>query len=53
MSRGYDSGGHHKDDEKYKDNYDKIFKGKWPCPECGMSRTQGHKLDCTHNWRNK
>lgn len=46
----YDSGGHKKDDQKYKENYAKIF-GK-PCVECGLEKGQ-HKMDCTMNWRNK
>ena len=49
MSWTYDSGGHHKDDKKYKENYALIF-GK-PCTECGLKN--GHKMDCTMNWRSK
>jgi hypothetical protein len=44
----YDSGGHKKDQKKYKENYDKIF-GK-PCPECGLMKGR-HKMDCSMNWR--
>jgi hypothetical protein len=49
----YDSGGKQKDHKKYKENYDKIFGGKWPCKECGNNQVQGHKLDCSNHWRNK
>lgn len=47
MSWTYDSGGHHKDDYKYKKNYANIFDK--PCSECGLK--SGHKMDCTMNWR--
>lgn len=39
----YDSGGHHKNQKLYAENYDRIF-GK-PCPECGMRKGQ-HKMSC-------
>lgn len=50
---GYDSGGHHKDNKKYAENYDRIFGAVWPCEECGNRQAQGHKMSCSHNWRNK
>lgn len=50
MSWQYDSGGHKRDDTKYKENYSNIF-GK-PCSECGMTKGQ-HKMDCSMNWRAK
>jgi len=53
MGWQYDSGGHKKDPKKYKENYDKIFSSEWPCPECKNTRAQGHKMDCSKNWRNK
>lgn len=53
MLASYDSGGHHKDQEKYEENYGKIFDSKWPCPECDNTRAQGHALSCSKNWRNK
>ncbi len=54
MSWTYDSGGHHKDQGKYEESYKNIFKGSvWPCPECNNKRSEGHKLDCSKNWRNK
>lgn len=42
MPRMYD-----KDDEKYKENYDRIF----GCKECGMKGGQ-HKMDCSRGRQN-
>jgi hypothetical protein len=57
MEYPYDSGGKHQDDKKFKENYDKIFSQNYDesgnCLECGMPRVQGHKMDCSKNWRNK
>lgn len=50
MNWNYNSGGHHKDDKKYKENYDSIFKK--PCTECGEPPGQHHK-NCSLNWRAK
>lgn len=52
MLVSYDSGGHHPDQEKYAENFGKIFKNEWPCPECGGSRVTGHESDCEKHWRN-
>lgn len=49
----YDSGGHGKNHGKYADSYKNIFKNKWPCPECGNNRGQGHKMSCSEHWKNK
>lgn len=57
MEYPYDSGGKHQDDEKYKENYDRIFSQNYDengnCRECGLPRMKGHKLDCSKNWRNQ
>ena len=53
MSWEYDSGGHQKDQKKYSENFDKIFKAEWPCPECKGTRIKGHNTDCSNHWRNK
>jgi len=49
----YDSGGKKKDHKKYKENYEKIFNGTWPCPVCEGTRAKGHTEDCPHHWKNK
>lgn len=49
----YDSGGKKKDHKKYKENYDKIFNGVWPCPECGGTKVKGHASTCSNHWKNK
>ena len=49
----YDSGGHDKNHGKYADSYKNIFKNKWPCPECGNTRGQDHKMSCSEHWKNK
>ena len=49
----YDSGGKKKDYKKYAANYDKVFNGTWPCPECGGTRVSGHSKDCSNHWKNK
>lgn len=43
----YDSGGKHKDQKKYVDNYERIFGKK--CDECGkmIKDGQGHSEDCS------
>ena len=53
MAWHYDSGGKNKDPKKYREGYEKIFGGKWPCEECGNKQSQGHKLDCSKHWKNK
>lgn len=51
----YNSGGKAVDDKKYSQGMDRIFGDKYDdegrCKECGLKRIQGHKLDCSHNWR--
>jgi hypothetical protein len=49
----YDSGGHEKDNQKYRENYEKIFGGQWPCSECENKQSQGHKMSCSQHWKNK
>jgi hypothetical protein len=39
----YDSGGKHKDQKKYVENYERIF----GCKECGVKGGQ-HKMDCSN-----
>lgn len=46
----YNSGGHHKDQKKYSENYDRIF-GK-ACDECGMRGGQ-HKDTCAAGRKRK
>lgn len=56
MSWVYDSGGKDRDDEKYKENYERIYKDVYDednlCVECRNPRPKGHKMDCSKNWRN-
>lgn len=53
MNHQYDSGGKEKDTKAYRENFDKIFSGKWPCEECTNKQSQGHKLSCSQHWKNK
>jgi hypothetical protein len=53
MNWSYDSGGHHKDQKKFEENFKKIFGAQWPCKECGNDSAKGHKKDCSQDWKNK
>lgn len=51
----YHSGGldKYKDQEKFENNFKRIFGSRWPCKECGRDSAKGHKDDCSEHWRNK
>jgi excinuclease UvrABC ATPase subunit len=49
----YDSGGHKKDQKKYRENFEKVFDNEWPCKECEGTRAKGHANTCSKHWRNK